>query len=107
VHLLDEVRLEGLPVVGEVDDSVGEVGDVDKIDGSDVGSHGSSSSIEDVLSPNLIVVENLLHGFEVRLREPALISDELGHPGVLVVVRDESDELGEVPSVPGESKRSL
>ena len=107
VHLLDEVGLESLPVVGEVNDSVGEVGDVDEIDRSDVGSHGSSSSIEDVLSPDLVVVQNLLHVLEVRLGKPALVSDELGHPGVLVVVGNESDELGEVPSVPGMSKIGL
>lgn len=105
VHLLDEVGLESLPVVGEVDDSVGEVGDVDEIDGSDVGSHGSSGSVEDVLGPNLIVVEDLLHLLKVGLGETRLVSDELSHSSVLVIVGDESDKLGVVPSVPERGRR--
>jgi hypothetical protein len=56
VHLLDEVRLELLSVVGEVDDSVGKVGDVDEVDRGDVGSHRGPGSVKDILRSGFVIV---------------------------------------------------
>lgn len=100
VHLLDEVSLEGLSVRRKVDDSVGKVGDVNEVDGGDIGTHGGSGTIEDISGSGLVVVEDFLHLLEVGLGESRLVTDELGDLGVLVVVGDKPDKLGEVPSVP-------
>lgn len=100
VHLLNEVRLEVLPVLGEVDDTVREVGDVDEVDRGDVRSHRGASAVKDVLGSNFVIVQDLLDLLEIGLGEPGFVPDELGKLSVLVVVGDEPDKLREVPAVP-------
>lgn len=99
-HLLAEVELETLAVREEVDDASGKVGDVEVVDGGDVGSHRRARGVEDVARERVVVVEDLGEAVERLLRERRLVADELDDASVLVVVGDEADEFGEVPPVP-------
>jgi hypothetical protein len=99
-HLVGEVFLEGFSVIVEVDDSGSEIFDVEVIDGGDVGTHRGAGSVENVASEDVVVAEEFSERFEDFFRELRFVSEKMNNFGVLVVVRDDPDELGEVPSVP-------
>ena len=99
-HLLAEVKLEALAVGEEVDDAGGKVGNVEVVDGGDVGSHRGACGVEDIARERVVVLEDLGKAVERLLRKRRLVADELDHARVLVVVGDEADEFGEVPAVP-------
>lgn len=99
-HLVGEVLLERLAVVVKVDDAGRKVLDVEVVNDRDVGTHGGTRGVEDVARENVVVAEELGQRLENLFRELRLVAEEVDHLGVLVVVRDDPDELGEVPSVP-------
>lgn len=99
-HFVGEVFLEGFAVIVKVNDSSSEVLDVDVVDGGDVGTHRGTGSVEDVASEDIVVAEEFSEGFEDFFGELGFVAEEVDDLGVLVVVRNDSNELGEVPSVP-------
>lgn len=99
-HLLREVRLERLAVLEQVDHARGKVTDVEVVDGGDVGAHGRARSVDNVASEDVVVLEELGEALDRSVGEGRLVADEGAHLGVLVVVGNDADELGEVPSIP-------
>lgn len=99
-HLLREVGLERLAVLEQVDHARGKVADVEVVDRGNVGSHGSARGVDNVASEHVVVLEELGEALDRGVGEGRLVADEGAHLGVLVVVGDDADELGEVPSVP-------
>ena len=83
-----------------MNDSGSKVGDVEMIDGGDVGSHGGTSGVENVSGEGIVVVENFSESLELVFGEGSLVADVGDDSSVLIVVGDDSNELGEVPSVP-------
>lgn len=112
VHLFMEVGLKGRSVVEKLDDAISKVGDVDEIDRRDVGAHRSVGGIQDALCSLLVAKDvcNLAHQgvfIFVGLRtlhgngnKLALVANSLDDLGVLSIVGDHLDKLGEVPAVP-------
>ena len=99
VHLGDQVLVQLLSVVGKVNNTLGKVLNVDHVNLRDVGTHGSTGSINDLLSLGS-VTSDLLQSLQLALGQIALVLDELSKLGKLVVIVDNLDELGEVPRVP-------
>lgn len=100
VHLLHEVPPEALPVFCELDHPLGKVADVDQVDLGDVTPHTSPRRVEHVPRPGLVVVEHLLDLGEGRFLQRRPVADEHGERGVLVCVRNDLVQFGEVPAVP-------
>ena len=99
VHLGDQVLVQLLSVVGQVNDALGKVLNIDHVDLGDVSTHGGTGSVDDLLS--LVgIASDLLQSLQLALGQITLVLDELGKLGKLVVVVDNLDELGEVPRVP-------
>lgn len=104
VHLLDEVRVEVLLVVGKVHHSGGKVEDADEVELRDLVTHGGLGRLDDLRDSVLrVLAEGLSQLVDRGLlvgRDGLLVADGLDALGVLKVVGDNPDELGEVPAVP-------
>lgn len=85
-HLLGKVDLKGFAVSEEVDDTVGEVGDVEVVNGGNISSHGSSGSVENVSGKGIVVLEDFGESVEGVFSEGSLVTNELDNLGILVVV---------------------
>jgi len=99
VHLGHEVVVELLAVLRELDHALGEAVNVDEINLGNVGSHGHTGGVKDLLGLGSIH-GNLLESGERVLAELLLVLDEGGKAAELVVVVDNLGQLGEVPRVP-------
>ena len=99
-HLIGKVLEEGAAVLGELDDAVGEHGDVLHVLLGEILTHRDLAGINNGLGNVGIVVDNGGDVVELIVRESALVTNRKGELGVGVVVIDNLDKLWEVPSVP-------
>lgn len=99
-HLVGEVLEEGAAVFGELDDAVGEGGDVLHVLLGDVLTHRHLSSVNDGLRNVSIIVDEGSNVVELLVAEGLLVADGESKLGVGVVIRDDLDQLWEVPRVP-------
>ena len=99
-HLVGEVLEEGTAVLGELDDAVGEGGNVLHVLYSQILSHGNLGGINDGLCDILIIVDECSNVVELLIGKILLISNGKGELGVGVVVGNDLDEFWEVPRVP-------
>jgi hypothetical protein len=99
-HLVGEVLEEGAAVFGELDDAVGERGDVLHVLLGDVLAHRDLAGVDNGLGDVSIVVDERGDVVEPVVAEGLLVADGEGKLGEGVVVRDDLDQLGEVPRVP-------
>lgn len=99
-HLLDEVRVQRFPVVGEVDDSLGKGHDVLHVSFRNVLAHAVLGGIDDVARKPLVIIHQGCEVVQLVFRQGLLVPDEERHLGIAVVLRDDLDELGEMPRVP-------
>lgn len=99
-HLVGEVLEEGAAVFGELDDAVGERRDVLHVLLGDVLTHRDLAGVDDGLCDVSIVVDERGNVVELVVAEGLLVTDGEGKLGVGVVIRDDLDQLWEVPRIP-------
>jgi len=91
--------VQALAVLGERDDALRKVLNVDQVHLGDVGAHRRLGGVEDLARLGL-VEDDLLDLRQLLLGELGLVADEVDQPSILVVVVDNLDQLREVPAVP-------
>jgi len=99
-HLGDEVVADRLAVLVEGDNALSERHDVLHVSVGDILTHGNLCGVDDAAGNGLVVVNNSGKVVQVILGKSLLVLNQKSELGVLGVVGDDLDQLGEVPAVP-------
>lgn len=90
-HLIDQIPVQGLPVVGQRDDLFGEGAYVDHVGLGDVLAHRHLCGVDDCLCDFGVIVDEGGDFVETVTGECFLIADEEDQARILVVVGDDPD----------------
>ena len=99
-HLRVQVATERLAVRSQFGGALGEHHDVLHVGLGEILTHGNPSGIDNCTCNSLVIADDPGKLIEAILSEGLLIADEESASGVLLVVADNANQLGEVPAVP-------
>jgi len=99
-HLRDQVRMQGFAVVGKADNTLREGDDIFHISFRNLLTHTVLGSLDDTPSNAFVVFHQGCKVMQAFICQRFLVLNEKRHLRIAIVLRDNLDELGEVPRVP-------
>lgn len=99
-HLVHKVSAEALAVLRQAQGTVGEQHDIVHVRFGDIPTHADAGRVDDFPGDALVVIDNGGQIVQLILVQGALVANEDGQLDVLMVVRDDLDELREMPAIP-------